>query len=82
MPTSCVAKNRCGTHAPGWLNGQHPKVEEGVVTRQVCFHWGDNCCNWSNNVKVRNCGEFYVYELRKTPQCQLRYCGALAPIGG
>lgn len=74
MPTSCVPKNRCGTHAPGWLTGGHPTEEQGVVSRKVCFHWNSNCCQWSANIKVRNCGEYYVYQLPKTPVCNLRYC--------
>lgn len=74
MPTSCVPKNRCGTHAPGWLTGGHPTEEQGVVSRKVCFHWSSNCCLWSVNIKVRNCGEYYVYQLPKTPVCNLRYC--------
>ena len=75
MPTSCPPKNRCGTHAPGWLNGNHPTVAEGIVTRQVCYHWSSSCCNWKNNIRVKNCGAFYVYELKKPPTCWLRYCG-------
>ena len=76
MPTQCVSPTRrCGTHAPGWLNGQHPSVADGEVTRQVCYHWSNNCCRWKNNIKVKNCGAFYVYELQKTPVCSLRYCG-------
>ncbi|XP_078382277.1 uromodulin-like [Oculina patagonica] len=74
MPTTCVSKNMCNTHASGWLNGAHPSLQEGVVTRTVCFHWSTNCCNWQASIKVRNCGLFYVYELVKTPNCQLRYC--------
>ena len=74
MPTSCVPANRCGTHAPGWLQGGHPTEEQGVVTRKVCFHWTNNCCRWNTYIKVRNCGEFYVYQLPKTPVCSLRYC--------
>ena len=31
MPESSPNKNMCGTHAPGWLNGQHPSVAEGKV---------------------------------------------------
>ena len=75
MPDKCVPMNRCGTHAPGWLSGAHPTVAEGVVTRKVCYHWRYNCCLWSNNITVRNCGAFFVYKLQKTPQCYLRYCG-------
>ncbi|CAH3165844.1 unnamed protein product, partial [Porites lobata] len=76
MPTSCVPKNRCGTHATGWLNGSHPSVEEGIVTRRVCYHWNSNCCNWKNDIQIQNCGAFYVYRLVKTPECWLRYCGS------
>ena len=75
MPTKCPAKNRCGTHAPGWLQGGHPTVAQGIVSRKVCYHWSSSCCNWSNNITVKNCGAFYVYELKKTPVCWLRYCG-------
>ena len=74
MPTSCVTMHHCGTHAPGWLEGSHPIVDKGAVTRKVCFHWTSNCCTWSTNIKVRNCGEFYVYKLEDTPVCRLRYC--------
>lgn len=74
MPTSCVPKNHCGTHAPGWLESGHPSVEQGAVTGKVCFHWSSKCCHWSVNIKVRNCGDFYVYKLPKTPHCSLRYC--------
>ena len=75
MPTKCVAKNHCGTHAPGWLSGAHPTIKYQVVTSKVCYHWSNNCCNWSNNIRVRNCGSFYVYKLARTPHCHLRYCG-------
>ncbi|XP_032220081.2 uncharacterized protein LOC5519385 isoform X2 [Nematostella vectensis] len=75
MPTSCVPKNRCGTHAPGWLNGTLPNVNEGAVNRMVCFHWDNNCCRWNKEIRVRNCGGFYVYHLGRTPTCRLRYCG-------
>lgn len=76
LPTSCVPRYRCGTHAPGWLNGAHPKVTDGKVTRRVCFHWSSNCCRWSVNIQVRNCGSFYVYHPSGTPTCKLRFCGA------
>ena len=76
MPTSCPSRYRCGTNAPGWLNGGHPTVADGKVTRQVCFHWSSNCCYWSTNIQVRNCGSFYVYYFSSTPECYLRYCGS------
>ena len=86
MADKCVPAYHCGTQYPGWLNGTHPTVSEGVVTRRVCYphnhyykywhwYWSSNCCLWSNNIRVRNCGAFFVYELQKPPQCDFRYCG-------
>ena len=82
MADKCVPERHCGTNFPGWLNGTHPTVAEGVVTRRVCYHYHDyywyyssSCCYWSNNIRVRNCGAFFVYELQKPPTCNLRYCG-------
>jgi len=75
MADKCVPKNHCGTNAAGWMTGSHPSQAEGVVSRRVCYSWGSTCCSYSNNIRVRNCGGFYVYELQKPPQCALRYCG-------
>ncbi|XP_066023776.1 uromodulin isoform X2 [Pocillopora verrucosa] len=79
MAATCVPTNRCGTHATGWLKGVHPTVSEAIVTRQVCFHWSGECCNWSINIQVRNCNGYFVYNISGTPPvhpCHLRYCGA------
>jgi len=75
MPDGVVAKNQCGTHAPGYLTGGHPSLGDGVVERKVCFHWSSSSCKWSTNIRVRGCGAFYVYELSPPPVCSLRYCG-------
>ena len=77
MPTSCPPIFRCGANAPGWMNGGHPTVADGQVTRTVCFHYSGDCYRWSTNIKVRNCGSYYVYYLSGTPNgfCPLRYCG-------
>ena len=75
MPTSCPPEYRCNTYATGWLNGGHPTVADGQVSRRVCFRYSGNCCHWSTNIKVRNCGSYYVYYLNGTPGCDLRYCG-------
>ena len=65
---------RCGTYYPGWLNGGHPSVADGQVTRTVYFNNG-YCYGYSTSIKVRNCGSYYVYYLNGTPTCNLRYCG-------
>ena len=76
MPTSCVSKNRCGTHATGWMNGAHPTVVDGKVTRKVCYSYIAGCCWRSNNIEVLNCGQYYVYKLSLPPSCNYRYCGS------
>ena len=75
MAESCVDRYRCGTSLPGWLNGSHPTVNERAVQRRVCFRFRGNCCFFSIYIRVRNCGGFYVYQLKPLTLCSLRYCG-------
>ena len=75
MPTSCPPKDRCSTHATGWLNGGHPTVADGKVSRQVCFSFISGCCWQTAYIQVRNCGSYYVYYFNGTPNCSYRYCG-------
>ena len=63
----------CYTQYRGILQGGHPSVGDGVVSRQVCFYYSSSC-NYYVNIKVRNCGSFFVYKLKPTPTCNLRYC--------
>ena len=74
MAESCVDNSLCGTYLPGWLNGSHPTVNEGAVQRRMCFRDYDDCCFFSTYIRVRNCGGFYVYQLKPANGC-LRYCG-------
>lgn len=75
MATSCVKRFHCGTHSTGWMNDTLPSLAEGSVARQVCFNWNGHCCHWQITALVRNCGGFHVYNLKKPPNCRLRYCG-------
>ena len=75
MPTACVPKHRCGTHAPGWLSTPHPTRTGHIINGKVCFHWSGNCCRWSATIQIKKCNGFYIYKLGKTPCCYLRYCG-------
>ena len=75
MPDKCVLRFRCGTTHPGWLNGTHPTIADGVVTRTVCFSWSTDCCFWHNIIQVKNCSSHYVYELQRSSWNSLRYCG-------
>ena len=82
IPEKVVPTGMCGTHAPGWMNGVHPRTLGEEVERQICFNHGGNDCRWSKNIKITNCGKYYVYKLVSTVYCRLRYCavdGGMVP---
>jgi len=78
MASVCPPEETCNTSAPGWLNGLHPTVDDGIVTRNVCFHHNEDCCLWSTQIEVRNCSSYFVYYLHSTPYTggSLRYCSS------
>ncbi|KAM3912787.1 oncoprotein-induced transcript 3 protein [Leptodactylus fuscus] len=76
MPTFCIPENHCGTHAPIWLNGSHPNESEGIVQRQACASFSNNCCQWNTTVDIKACpGGYYVYRLIRPNVCFHVYCG-------
>ena len=75
IPEKEVPFRRCGARYPRWMDGVHPSVEDGVVTRDVCFVLGENRCRWKLEIKVQDCGGFFVYKLAAPNYCDQRYCG-------
>ena len=75
IPTHCLPHHRCGTNLPGWMDGAHPTVDEGVVSRKVCFGGFGKCCYHNIMINVRNCSSFFVYRLKPIQVCASRYCG-------
>ena len=76
MSTRCAKYRACNTDNPGWLEGEHPSVSVGRVTRKVCFgkKSSSSCpCSIHTYITVLNCGSFYVYKLKPTRGCS-RYC--------
>ena len=67
----------CGSEMQGWIpSGSMPSIYQGEVSRMVCFSGYGSCsCQNSTQVRVRNCGRFYVYWLDSVPECNQRYCG-------
>ncbi|CAB3990373.1 partial [Paramuricea clavata] len=75
LATSCPSTSSCGTGAPGWLPDGHPKPEDGMVRRKVCFHYDGNCCYKALYIDVINCPGMYVYGLVNTVfDFAARYC--------
>ena len=75
MPTTRVPAYRCGTDWSGWLDGPHPTVDDGAVSRKVCFSDRSFGCRHSSTILVKNCGSFFIYKLVQTFRCPSRYCG-------
>ena len=73
MPTTRVPAFRCSTVWSGWLDGAHPAVEDGEVSRKVCFSDRPTGCKYIINILVKNCGSFYIYWFTQ-PDCSSRYC--------
>ncbi len=76
IPDTCVAYGCCGTNIALWIRGGHPRVTDGVVTRDVCGYAGSYCCYFgSYPIKVKACpGNYYVYELVSPTLCDSAYC--------
>ena len=79
MADKCVPEGHCSTRYPVWLSGAHPTVSEGLVTRKACFHlaWSKSCCCCFayNGIRIKNCGTYFVYELKSVYSCPARFCG-------
>ena len=78
MPTSCQPDYYCGSDAPRWMDGTHPTLAQGLVTRRLCTRWTSSggCCVASHSIQVRACpGNYYVYNLGIWDWCHSTYCG-------
>ena len=68
----------CKTFCPGYLpSGSHPQTPGELATNvKVCYNCEGVMCNYSKNyVKIRHCGDYFVYYLTEYPETwELRYC--------
>ncbi|KAM9769952.1 uncharacterized protein ACNS7B_006867 [Menidia menidia] len=69
IPDRCVPARRCGTHGPMYIDGAHPTLSDGIVTRPVCAAWGSSCCAFTRHtIDVKLCyGQYYLELKVKTP---------------
>ena len=76
MPESYPGLNKCGSGYPGWLQGSHPQGFNETKDVTACFPGSNTECYNSMDIKITNCGDFYVYYLPEVSYCEDRYCGA------
>ncbi|KAL9961807.1 hypothetical protein ACROYT_G030829 [Oculina patagonica] len=76
MATTCPSQYRCGVIEPYWLQTPHPTVADGETTASVCYHANGDCCDHGRQIKVKNCGSYYVYNFYASLGCPFRYCGS------
>lgn len=75
MPTECPVNGfRCGTSVPIWMNGSYPLLGETVDVVACASHYHGDCCVDAYDIQVKNCGEYYVYNLKQTVGCRQAYC--------
>ena len=77
MPEQPPGYSTCGTRCTGWVNGIHPTTPGQEKQVQICFDCGysNKCYGPSTYATIRNCGNYYLYNLREVPSCYSRYCG-------
>jgi hypothetical protein len=76
MPEWAPGELQCSTHAPGWLDGAHPRGLGDTAEVRTCWQWAGSDCNWESETTVTNCGPYYVYYLRDLPfACSGVFCG-------
>lgn len=77
IPTTKPGYRKCGTDAPIWIDGKHPTIDEGIISVKACANirrirpFG---CGTHYTLRVVNCGDFYLYRLKRPWQCNLAYC--------
>ena len=77
MPEFNPGINHCGTFIPIWMKGKHPSNRGEKVNRIACaavpwkFPAG---CGQRFDIKVLNCGSFFLYQLKEPQHCTYAYC--------
>ncbi|XP_077980229.1 von Willebrand factor D and EGF domain-containing protein-like [Glandiceps talaboti] len=73
MPTECVGMDTCGTTYPVWIDGTMP-TDQNITVQKGCINTGQDCCDQTVDIAVKNCGDFLIYNLKPLPDCAMGYC--------
>ncbi|XP_076139531.1 pancreatic secretory granule membrane major glycoprotein GP2-like [Alosa pseudoharengus] len=56
MPEECINSSGCGTAGKLWMNGTHPQLQDGIVTRRI---FSTKPCDQIHCTEDEVCGEVY-----------------------
>ncbi|XP_071143816.1 von Willebrand factor D and EGF domain-containing protein-like isoform X1 [Mytilus edulis] len=82
MPTECPVEGfQCGTMNPVWLSTEgvlegedtYPAVGKTVSRLGFVANY-ENCVSKKYPIKIKNCGQYYVYYLKPVQGCPSAYC--------
>ncbi len=67
MPEWCFYYMSCGGLSSLWLGGSHPRLEDGVVSREIYGSRHDQCSRYTSEpIQVKACpGDYYVYKFTR-----------------
>lgn len=57
------------------VDSAYPSVDDGEVSKTVCFTYTPTSCKDTKGIFVKNCRSYYIYKLFKPPGRGMRYCG-------
>lgn len=57
-----------------FFTGVHPHISDGIVNRTGCLSGSQSYCQENITLQIKNCGAFYVYNLKNTKSCSSAYC--------
>ncbi|XP_061167273.1 uncharacterized protein LOC133176126 [Saccostrea echinata] len=73
MTTSAPSLGFCGTLYPYWMNDSLPDSGQ-IKNVKVCQVGFSSVCSKDRTIRVKSCGNFYVYELTPLDLCNSAYC--------
>lgn len=76
IPTTKPEPYHCGTVAPIWMKGTHPTTKGEETFALACTNINNRLggCMLPKPMSVKNCGEFFVYNLQPSGGCAMAYC--------
>lgn len=76
IPTIRPGRRHCGSLAPIWINGKHPTLPGEELKVIACANLDNSLkgCMYSRYIRVKSCGDYYVYKLQPTKHRCMAYC--------